>query len=230
MGTGPVPPGLLVQPAQLSRYNVPGDFLAQFDARPFLLQIAAGGALGAMQYQWQYPGDSDWSPLIVSTAGSSWASTIRKTSTDLTFAAGAYAEGDTYMVDAAGTVTPQGSAQAGLISASRYDQVMITCSAVTAEALTKMTDAITAPLLSWADDATMHAAAWVYEWLKYGKGLAPEEAAVGDANVIAGGAKARKYFEDIGAAGKPATMTDSSVSADGPLLSAYPSGDCPRKW
>lgn len=230
MGAGPVPPGLLVQPAQLSRYNVPPDFLAQFKLRPFLLQVTTPGALGTMQFAWQYPGDGAWSELHVSTAGPSWTETLDLTFTDLTFGAGAYVGGDTYMVDSAGAVIPQGSAQAGLISAARYDQLAITCSAVTAEALQKMADAITQPLLSWDDDATMHAAAWVYEWLKYGKGISPEKAAAGDASVITSGQTARKYFEDIGAGGKPASMTDSSVSVDGPLLSAYPSGDCPRRW
>lgn len=225
----PCPPDPLIAPAQLSRYNVPSDFLAQFLPRPFLLQIAAAGALGAMQFQWMYPGDADWSVLIVSTAGASWTDSIDKTFTDLSFAAATYGQGDTYMVDALGSVIPQAGAQSGLISATRYDQRAITCSAVTQEALTLMGNAVKQPLLTWGDDARMHAAAWVYEWLKYGKGLAPDLAAVGDANIINGADRARKYFATIGEKGRPESMTDSSPSADGPMM-RYPTSDKPRGW
>lgn len=230
MGTGPVPPGLLVQPAQLSRYGVPGAFLRQFDARPFLLQVATGGALGVMQVQWQYPGDTDWSAPLVSTAGSSWQQTLDATYADLTFAGGNYNQGDTYTVDAFGAVIPTGSAQAGLIAATRFSVPANACSAVTRQALTLMADAITQPLLTWEDDATWHAAAWVYELLLRQNGASPEKAAAGDATVLAAGDKAREYFRGIGLSGRPVSMTDSSVSPDGPLLSLYPYGDKPRGW
>jgi hypothetical protein len=229
VGAGPVPPGLLVQPAQLSRYNVPSAFLAQFDAKPFLLEVLVGGALGALQLQWQYPGDTGWSAPIVSTAGASWAYTLDDTFADLTFAAGTYRAGDQYLVDAAGNVVPQGSALAGLISAARFDLRANACSAITSEALMLMADAITPPLLSWGDDVTMHAAEWVYERLKRGRGMAPSGAAAGDASVATEGFEARKFFAAIGENGRPSTMTDSSAPSDGPIA-LLPYGDCRRGW
>ncbi|MGH8323450.1 MAG: hypothetical protein ACRETD_06580 [Steroidobacteraceae bacterium] len=226
MGTGPVPPGALVTPALLSRFNVPSSFLAQFAPRPYQIQVLVPGVLGTVQFQWQYPGDSAWSAPIVSTAGAAWAFTLDDTFTDLTFAAATYNLNDTYTVDANGAV----SGPSANITAARFDLRQNACSAVTAEAMTLMRDAIHPPLLTWGDDATTHAAAWAYEVLKRGRGMAPEDAAVGDANVLTGGELARKYFASIGENGRPDSMTDSSPTVDGPLIPVYPYGDPPRNW
>jgi hypothetical protein len=226
MGTGPIPPGLLVTPAQLSRYNVPSAFLAQFALRPYQLQVLVAGALGTAQFQWMYAGDSAWSAPIVSTAGASWAYTLDDTFTDLTFATATYNLGDTYNVDAAGVVT----GPSANIAAARFDLRQNACSAVTAEAMMLMRDAIHPPLLTWGDDATTHAAAWVYEVLKRGRGLAPEAAAVGDANVLTAGEIARRFFAQIGERGRPDSMTDTAVTTDGPLIPVLPYGDTKRGW
>jgi hypothetical protein len=226
MGTGTVPPGTLVTPAQLSRYNVPADFLAQFEPRPFQIQITTGGALGVMQFAWQWLGDtSGYSAPIVSDAGTSWAHTVDSVFADLTFAAQTYAQNTLYAVDRNGVVT----GGTGL-TATRFDQRQLACSAVTREAMILMRDAIRPPLMAWDDDATTHAAAWVYEILKRGKGLAPPDAAPGDQNVLTGGEMARKYFEMIGEKGRPDSMVDTSPTVDGPLLPDYPRGDSLRGW
>lgn len=225
MGTGPVPPGLLVQPSQLSRYNVPSSFLEQFAPRLFNIMISTAGALGAMAFQWQYPGDTSWSAPIFSDAGATWAFTLEDTFTDLTFATHAYVLNAVYAVDRNGVVT--GGAE---LTAVRFDLRQNACTSVTREAMMLMRDAIHPPLLTWDDDATTHAAAWVYEILKRGRGLAPADAAPGDSNVLTAGDLARKYFALIGEKGKPDSMTDTSTTVDGPLFPVYPSGSDPRGW
>jgi hypothetical protein len=223
--TGVIPPGYLVTAALLSRYNVPSAFLAQFGVRPFSIQISTGGALGTMQFIWQYPGDSAWSAPIVSAAGATWLYTLDDVFADLTFAARTYVLAETYSVDAGGTVT----GAAGL-TAARFSLVTNACSAVTAEAMQLMRDAIRPPLLTWGDDAVTHAAAMVYAVLKRGRGLTPDGAGEGDSNLFAAERIARQFFKDIGENGRPDSMTDSSPTSDGPLIAAYPSGDTERGW
>lgn len=223
--TGVIPPGFLVTPAQLSRYHVPSAFLAQFAPLPFSILISQGGVLGTMQFQWQYPGDSAWSSPITSVAGTTWPYTLEDTFSDLTFAARTYVLNETYTVDPAGVVT----GAAGL-TAARFDLRATACSAATAEAMTLMRDAIRPPLTTWGDDAVMHAAAMVYGILKRSRGATPQGAGEGDANVFSAEEVARKFFSDIGANGRPDNMIDTSPTADGPLVPAYPSGDTLRGW
>lgn len=226
MGQGTVPPGLLVEPGQLSRYNVPSSFLAQFEARPFLVQISTAGALGTMQFIWQYPGDASWSAPVVSTAGATWAPTVEEAFCDLTFAAATYGLGDTYAIDAAGQVT----GPSGNLSAARFDLRLNACSAATLEALMLMRDAIRPPLTVWGDDATTHAAAMAYAILKRGRGATPDGAGDGDAVVFSGEGRAIEYFKSIGEKGRPDSMTDTSPTVDGPLIPVYPFGNTLRGW
>lgn len=223
--TGAIPTDFLITPRLLSRYNVPSAFLSQFDARPFNIQISTGGALGVMQFQWQYAGDTAWSAPIVSVAGSTWAYTLDDTFSDLTFAARTYVLAEAYTVDTNGAVTG-----ATGLTAARFSLVTNACSAVTAEAMTLMQDAIHPPLTVWGDDAATHAAAMVYAVLKRGRGLTPDGAGVGDENLFVAEKIARKFFSDIGENGRPANMTDTSASSDGPMIPAYPAGDTLRGW
>lgn len=223
--TGVVPPGYLVTPAQLSRYNVPSAFLAQFAIRTFTLQVIAGGPLGTMQVAWQYAGDSSLSAPIVSVAGATWSYTLDDTFSDLIFAARTYVLGETYVVDPNGLVT----GAVGL-TATRFSRVQNACSGATAEAMTLMRDAIRPPLTAWGDDAVQHAAQMVYAVLLRGVGATPPGAGAGDDNVFLAEKLGREFFKSIGEGGKPDNMTDSSSTADGPLIPAYPSGDDPRGW
>lgn len=226
MGSGTVPPDLLVTPAQLSRFNVPSAFLAQFAARPFTVQISSGGALGAMAFYWQFPGDSSWSAPIVSAAGASWLYTLDDVFADLTFAARTYSVGETYNVDAGGTVT----GAVGL-TAAMFDLRVNACSAATAEAMMLMRDAISPPLKAWGDDVTTHAASIAYAILKRGRGATPEHAGgEGDMNVFTAEGRALDFFKRIGKDGRPDTMTDTSTTVDGPMIAAYPTSDRLRGW
>lgn len=218
--TGVIPPGLLVTPQLLSRYNVPGAFLAQFALTTFNIQIPVGGTLGTMQFQWQRPGDTAWSAPIVSVAGTTWTYTLDDTGSDLTFATRTYLTTDVYAVDPLGAV----AGSAGL-TAVRFSVVQNACSAVTAEAMTLMRDAIRPPLTTWGDDAITHAAQMVYALLKRGKGATPRGGGEGDDNVFLAEKLGRAFFADIGANGRPDNMIDTSPTSDGPLLAAYPSGD-----
>jgi hypothetical protein len=222
----PSPPDPLVTPALLSRFGVPSAFLAQFAPRTFNIQIAVPGALGVMQFIWQYPGDSAWSAPIVSVAGTTWAYTLDDTFADLVFGAATYGLGDTYAVDAAGVVTGPSSH----ITATRFDLRVNACSAATSEALMLMEDSIEPPLLTWGDDARTHTAAWAYAILKRGRGLTPPAAEVGDQNVLDAERVAKEFFRHIGEKGRPDSMTDSSVSVDGPMFAAFPTSDPPRGW
>lgn len=226
MGTGPVPPGLLVTPAQLSRFNVPSAFLAQFAARPFTVQISVGGALGVMQYIWQYAGDTGWSPPVQSMAGATWPSTNDDTFADLVFATRTYVLLETYNVDSNNVVT----GAAGL-TCTRFSLTQSACSAATAEAMTLMRDAIRPPLLTWTDDLTTHAAAMAYAILKRGRGATPDSAGGdGDDNIFSFERRALDFFGAIGRNGRPDSVTDTSPTSDGPLLAAYPFGDSLRGW
>lgn len=225
----PVPPDLLVTPAQLSRYGVPGPFLAQFVPRAFVLTITAGGALGAMRVTWSAVGDDAESAEIGSASGSSWALTIDELFADLEFEAGSYVEDSSYAVDENGVVIPS---TGGLptVTCERFDLRQSACSAVTTEAMYLMRDAIRPPLTSHGDDARTHAAAMVYAVLKRGRGAAPVDAAPGDEHVFLAEDIGRKFFQNIGKNGKPDSMTDTSPSSDGPLIPAYPVSDTRRGW
>ena len=136
--------GLLVDPWQLSRFNVPSDFLAQFAHAPFEIHMDVGGALGAMAFSWRPVGDENWSATIYSSALSPWCYTLDPVFTDLTFAPATYSEGDVFQVDARGNVTT--TATSGIVAASLFDLPMSACRSVTAEALARMRDAIKQPL------------------------------------------------------------------------------------
>jgi hypothetical protein len=222
----PIPPDLLVTPAQLSRFNVPSAFLAQFEPRPIDVIVSTPGLLGAMAIEWRWSGDASFSAPIFSDSGSSWAVTIEDAFVDLTFAGTSYYYANkSYTVDRNGVVT--GGAE---LTAARFDRRLNACSSVTTEAMTLMRDAIRPPLVTWGDDARTHAAAWVYAVLKRGTGAAPVDVAVGDEHVFKGEDLAIKFFTKIGEDGRPDSMTDTSPTVDGPLLPAYPYGDTLRGY
>jgi hypothetical protein len=218
----PSPPDNLIQPGQLSRFGVPSSFLEQFEARPFTVKIVTAGALGVMAFQWQFVGDSGWSKVYVSSAGASWSKTIDGAFADLTFAALNYALGALFNVDANGAVT----GSAGL-TAALFDMRAIGCSSVTREALIRMADGVTQPLLTWDDSVRAHAANAVHAFLKRSKGATALGA--GDETIFIAEEKAWKFFDLIGSTGLPDSMTDSSTSADGPLIAVVDS-DEPRGW
>jgi len=223
------PPDLLVTPAQLSRYNVPSQFLAQFALKSFVLTITVGGDLGVMEFTWLAVGDTGESASVGTAAGATWMKTIDDVFADLTFASGTYVVDSTYTIDENGIVTPSAG---GLptVTCARFDLRQSACSAATTEAMYLMRDAIRPPLTAWGDDARTHAAALSYAILKRGRGAAPMDAAVGDEHVFRAEDVARKFFEGIGKNGRPDNMTDTSPSHDGPMFAAYPSSDTRRGW
>lgn len=226
MGSGTVPTDPLVKATELSRYNVPSSFLAQFDPRPFAVLISTAGALGVMAFQWQWIGDTSWSEPIVSDAGASFLYTLDDTFCDLTFATASYALNAEYTIDRNGVVT----GGAGEVTAARFDLRVNACSAATYEAMQLMRDAIRPPLTRWGDDATTHAAAIAYAILKRGRGSTPPGAdGSGDTNVYSAEGRALEFFRDIGKNGKPDSMVDTSTTIDGPLIPVYPKSPTQRR-
>jgi hypothetical protein len=216
------PPDPIVEPAQLTRFNVPSDFVAQFRKRPFQVQIAVGGVLGAMAFAWRFVGDEAWSATEYSSGGASWAVTVDDVCADLTFAAATYVADTVYTIDANGTV----SGGAGL-TASLFDKLAKTCGSVTTEILMRVQDAATQPLQSWGDDWRQQAANMVYAALKRGKGASPKGLGAGDDHIFLAEDAARRFFDKIGENGLPASVVDSSADTDGPMM-RYPTSDEPR--
>jgi hypothetical protein len=204
--------------------------MAQFAHHPFEVQVSTGGTLGVMQFVWRYIGDANWSAPIVSSSTGPWLKTIDDVFADLTFAAATYVAGDTCRVDAAGVVTQEVGTSLGGMTAVIFDLPTNACSSVTTEAMFRMRNAIRPPLLTWGDDASMHAGQMVFAVLKRAKGATPTGAGAGDDLLFKAEEIARKFFDDIGKNGRPDSMTDSSTSVDGPLVPVYPYGDTPRGW
>ncbi len=224
----------LCEPSELTRYGVPGSFVAQFPPRPMQVKIDTGGALGTMQFVYKLAAEDNYNntPIASSTATTPWTIELDEQVNlyaSLSFAAATYVTNDVYFINEVGTVT-QTTGTAGGLTATRYDLRTTACSSVTREALMLMQNAVTAPLTAWTDDARTHAAAMVYAILKRGRGFTAQPAGVGDENILAAEAMARAYFINIGEKGKPAGWTDSSVTDDGPIFSSYPSGNTPRGW
>jgi hypothetical protein len=220
------PPDPLVAPGDLSRFNVPGEFLARFRRRPFQVQVVTAGALGALAVQWRFLGDEAYSETIYSSAGASWQLELDDAYAVLTFAAATYQAAITYTVDANGNVT----GGAGELTASMLDMVAQACATVTGEALILMADAIKPPLSAWGDEIRQHAANMAYAALKRGKGATPKGVGAGDDHIFLAEDAARRFFGAIGKGGKPDSVVDSSVSSDGPMLAAYPWSRPPRGW
>lgn len=223
----------LVAPSELSQYGVPGGFLAQFIPRALEIQISAGGALGVMEFVYRLRGDDEFRPTpIVTSAAPPWSVTIdaeSNTFATLTWASATYVLNSVYVVDEVGTVTQTAGSEGGL-TAYRFDLRTTACSAVTAEAMLLMRNAVKPPLVSWGADVRSHAAAMVYAWLKRSRGLTANQAGSGDENIFSAESLARAYFLGIGEGGKPDNMVDSSAQSDGPMFNAYPTGNTPRGW
>jgi hypothetical protein len=219
------PPDNLVEPSVLTRFGVPGSFLAQFAPRSFQVVIEVSGTLGTMAISWRQSSTEVGSDPVISTTGATWTIAIDDFNADLTFAAGSYTATTVYTIDEAGNVTG-GSG----LTASRFDLRVNACSSVTTEALALMQDAVRQPLTAWGDDTRSHAAAMVYAWLKRSKGATAIGAGMGDENVFLAEDIGRKFFIGIGQRGKPPSISDTSTSSDGPMFAAYPTSDEPRGW
>lgn len=211
----------LVAPEALAQYGVPPAFLGQFQPRAINLLILTGGAFGAMSFQWKYINETQYSADVYfpSPVTTPWTWALDEAFVSLTFTPQSYTQGTVYTIDEGGNVT----GGAG-IRATTYDLRANACDAVTSEALLLMRNAVTPPLVVWGPSVSSHAAAMAYAWLKRARGSTAQTAGEGDANIYAAEAVARDFFMLIGKQGKPDDMVDSSVTTDGPMFSAYPSG------
>lgn len=229
----------LVTVAQLPRYGVAGQFLSGFALVPIVVAIDTAGALGTMTIKWKRIGDTAYSEVIYSPAGSTWTVDLDsvtgraagRANCSIVFAAGTYVASSTYTVALDGTIARAGSA-IDTVTASRYDLREIACDACTEEAIGMMGDAITPPLTAWGDDIKRRTADMVHLMLRRAKGMAPggSGAAGGDDDVLAADAEARAYFVGIGKAKKtPPSVVDSSAVSYGPIY-RDPVGDTLRGY
>lgn len=232
------PPDPLVAPSALTKWGVPAPFMAQFRLRPIEILVSVGGALGTMIIRQRNLGDDEWSAdAVPSEAGATWvvdlddafATSAATTFATLTFAAGVYVVDTVYVVDSAGTVTPGAGAIAG-VTASRTYLPAEGCSAVTAEALQLMENAVKAPLTEWPDSFRRHAAAMVHAFLKRSRGSTAKGGGDGDEVIYAAEATGREFFLHVGENGKPPGVVDTSPTDDGPMFAAYPTGGDQRNW
>jgi len=236
------PPDPLVAPTELSQWGVPAPFLSQFRLRPFEVQISRGGTLGAMAIRYRMTGEEEWSPEeVMSESGSSWgvalddafAQSAPATFAVMTFPAGDYPEETSYVVGADGTVTLGDSAISGPTATRTYLPAQ-GCSAVTAEALQLMQNAIVPPLTAWPDSFKRHAAAMVHAFLKRSRGSTGRGSGSGADNgddvLYAAEALARDFFIMVNENGKPPGTTDTSVPEESSVITSYPLGIDERNW
>lgn len=232
------PPDPIVAPTELTQWGVPAPFLAQFRLRPIEILISMGGGLGTMAIRWRAVGEDDWSAdAVPSEDGATWAvdlddafaASSAATFAVLTFQPGAYVIDTSYTVSANGTVTRGAGAIVGVAAVRSYLPAK-GCSAVTDEALQLLEDAVKVPMSAWPDSFRRHAAAMVHAFLKRSRGSTAKGAGDGDDVIYAAEAQGRDFFAHVGERGKPPGVVDSSPSADGPMLAAYPRSTDRRHW
>lgn len=222
----------LIQVADLGRLGASSDFLAIFQPRPLLVQIVLGGVLGTMTWQWQLQGDSAWSGTINSEAITPWSSSpVDPAYAVLTFAAGTYVLGDTYVVSSTGVVTGGSGTGIGLLSATRFDPRADACDEVTSLGVTWMQPRVVPPVLSIGPQI----AGWFFDLVKYRlrsrQGMTPAGAGAGDDNDRARAIDAEKNLKMIGASeDRPPDIVDSSQGDIGAGFNAYPQGDDLIGW
>jgi hypothetical protein len=225
-----VPQAPLIITADLPRYGASSDFLSQFNLRPLVVQIVAGGDLGAMTWQWQRQGDSAWSELIYSeaNAGQPWAySPADPAFATFTFAPGTYVADATYTVSSTGVVTT--SSFAGL-TAARFDVREVACVEVTSLAVTWMQPRVVAPVISVGEQVKGWLADLVIYRLRSRQGMTPEGAGGGDDNVRLRAKDAERNLKAIGASqDRPPDLVDSSAGS-GAGFPVYPIGDDLAGW
>lgn len=222
----------LITPDDLLQYGGTSDFLAQFRLRSLLVQIVAGGALGAMTFQWKRKDDNAYGPTFSSEAAAPWAFALSDPGFGtLTFAAGTYVANDVYDVSSAGVVTGGSGSGIGLLSAARFDLLRLTCTQVTSTGVTWMQPRVVPPVISVGPQIKKWLCQVAIYDLKSRQGLAPEGTGLGDDNIRARYKDAEEQLKAIGgSADRPPDITDSSPGDAGAGFNAYPVGDDVTGW
>lgn len=102
--------------------------------------------------------------------------------------------------------------------------------AVTDEALGYMAPAVVPPLTAWGSDIKQKVADLLMYELKSWLGLAPQEAAVGDENIILRAQAARDWLKSVGLGQvTPQDVEDASQSGGAGMYADIDS-DCRRGW
>jgi len=200
----------LIPVAELPQY-IPGSFLEQFRVRPVEVKISTAGALGIMAFVWRPLGEANYSAPITSSPLSSWTYDLEGAFAIIIFGVGTYVLNSVYTIDEQGAVTRTGGA-IDTVTSTRYDLREKKGQAATDMCLGWMEPAVRPPLTSWGADVKEHYAAVLHYLLKSHVGMAPTEAAVGDANLRLRFEDAREWFQRIGKdRGEAQDLVDSST-------------------
>lgn len=228
-----MPQDPLITREKLALYGAPSDFLAQFRARPLVVEIVTGGALGTMTFRWRLQDDDDaWSDEETSEAGSTWSTTLADPAfATLTFAAGTYVADKQYVVRSSGAVVA-GSGALDALTATRIDIVASICDSTTKKAVTWLSSTrVVPPIVSVDTEIEEWLAAVAIYALKSRQGSTPPGAGLGDENLRLRALDAEENLKAIGrSAQRPPGLVDSSSSGDGGGFTAYPESDDLRGW
>lgn len=220
----------LITRADLLRYGISGEFLAQFDLRPVEVAVDAAGALGTAAVKWRWLGEETYSPAIASSSRAPWLWSPAGSFAVLTFAAGTYVLDSVYTIDEDGTITRTGGAIA-TVTATRFDVVEDKIAEKTARALSLMRPRKEPAITSWGADVRGAVAAMVRYGLKDYVGFAPSAAAVGDAQIVTENERAEEFLARIGTGQElPPDMVDSSADGAGAGLMVRATGADSRGW
>lgn len=217
----------LILPTDLPRYGMSSDFLSQFAVRPLTVQIVAGGALGAMTFQWQRQGDPAFSAVINSEAAPPWVSGLDDPGfAILTFAAGTYNANDSYTISSQGVVTGGSGSGIGLISATRFDVRQDACVEAVSLTVTWLQPRCVPPVLSVGSQIQGWMGDLVSYRLRSRQGMTPPDAGAGDDNVRLRAVNAQTELQKIGAStDRPPDIVDGSAGDLGAGFPAQPVGD-----
>ena len=203
----------LVTRAELVRYGVRDEFIAQFDVLAIEVAIAAGGALGVATVKWRRLGasDSEWSGEFASSPRAPWSWSPSGAFATMTFAAGTYYDGMRYTIDESGAVA---SADGGSgLTATRYDVVADKIIAVTEEVITRMRPRAQLALASWPAIVKEGVSKIVRYELKDYVGFAPSDTSIGDLQIKDEAQRWRDIFDSIGRGDwTPPDLIDTSGS------------------
>ena len=207
----------------LATHGLSWAFLEQFRPRPIEVEITTAGALATMAWRWRWRDTDDWSDAITSGAAT-YEYRLEEAYAVLTFAAGTYVVDTSYYIDEDGDVTREAGA-IDTLTAERFDLREEQIDVASSLAFGWMAPVVTPDnLTSWGVDIRRQTARLAAILLKKIRGIAPSDAAPGDAVLLADEETLRLWFVGVGrgavrppdlvTAVEPATPVHEPVSDD----------------
>lgn len=220
----------LVTRAELPRYGVASDFLAQFDVRPVQVAVDVAGALGTAAFKWRFAGETVYSAVVTSSSAAPWSWSPANSLAVISFGAGSYVTTSVYTINEAGTVTRAGIG-IDTVTATRFDVVADAIDSATEMLVDLCQPRMTLPLLTWGAALKQACADVVRYLLKSSVGMSSGDNNVGDANIRLRYDDALGYCKRIGEGPrKPPDITDSSSGGAGRGLMVAIDSDDVAGW